>query len=63
MYLIQSQLAPTSATVEESVYLTDEAIDSDREIDILISDPTGGLPPQTVASSAAIDSARQMWNG
>jgi hypothetical protein len=31
------------------VYLTDEAIDSDREIDILISDPTGGLPPQTVA--------------
>src|SRR5918994_790893 len=49
MYLIQSQLAPTSATVEESMYLTDEAIDSDREIDIFISDPTGGLPPQTVA--------------
>ncbi|CAA9310595.1 MAG: hypothetical protein AVDCRST_MAG93-5198 [uncultured Chloroflexia bacterium] len=49
MYLIQSQLAPTGAQVTESELLTDEAIDSDREINILISDPTDGLPPQTIA--------------
>jgi predicted Mrr-cat superfamily restriction endonuclease len=49
MYLIQSRLAPTSARVEESAYLTDKAIDSDREIDILITDPRGNLPPQTIA--------------
>jgi hypothetical protein len=49
MYLIQSQLAPTGAQVTESELLTDEAINSDREINILISDPTNGLPPQTVA--------------
>ncbi len=49
MYLIQSQLAPTGAEVKESVFLTDEATSSDREIDIFISDPTGGLPPQTIA--------------
>src|SRR3712207_2141412 len=49
MYLIQSQLAPTSARVEQSAYLTDKAIDSDREIDILITDPRGNLPPQTIA--------------
>ena len=49
MYLIQSQLAPTGAQVTESELLTDEAINSDREINILISDPTDGLPPQTVA--------------
>ncbi len=49
MYLIPSQLAPTSARVEASAYLTDKAIDSDREIDILITDPRGNLPPQTIA--------------
>ena len=49
MYLVQSQLAPTGAQVTESELLTDEAINSDREINILISDPTDGLPPQTVA--------------
>jgi hypothetical protein len=58
MYLIPSQLAPTSARVEASAYLTDKAIDSDREIDILITELEGICHRRPSPSNAGIESAR-----